>query len=504
MNANLVQQAVLGSPDAWPLLLSVGAERVAAAAKYQPGKTELTKDDFCEKDAQEILSEREALAAIKPGEILRGYRYDPYVVKLSRLNKRFPDNLVPRFLRIFKEDSELSGKGRDAVASLCGNVWRWFSQFSAFRKEADIDVLDNLNTQQLTPEQAKERALRDLKSEAPYRRFSALLGLREYNPDEARELLAKATPKELNDDKGLLVRALARGLSANDEPFLEEIVASGGDDARAEAFRLLCEIPTSPRSIALRERAEAVLRGEVPEYDAECKIAQFSEDEYLFPIDIIRLVPIKYWTETHNLSPKELGQKYPCSRENEAVYIGWLYASYHTPEDELDDEWTSVFLDFWKYLIDLPEFSRSEIKKGRRYDAIENAFRLLVGFLYRRGGMEAALQMDNTEPGEKTIKYYTNFGREGYFTENYEPKPWSEEYMSAYFQCVVENRMPSREHVIVYDLGSFSREWREKIVQLSKEDPRLQKKRYQYAPDTAEKLFAAIEDFVACFGEIRG
>ena len=156
MNANLIQQAVLGSPDAWSLLLRSGAERLVGAANYQPTLTELTKNDFCEKDAREAFTPREAKALLKRVEL---GRYTCYLVHASRLNKKFRANLVVNFLKQFKMEKLSSKSTNEAIATLCGNVGCWLCRFKAFREGA-FYFTSLFHTQRLPPKQAEEEELR--------------------------------------------------------------------------------------------------------------------------------------------------------------------------------------------------------------------------------------------------------------------------------------------------------------------------------------------------------
>ena len=524
MNANLVQQAVLGSPDAWPLLLSVGAERVAAAAKYQPVQTELTKDDFCKKDARETLAKDEVAAALRPAELVSSDRYASYVVNASRLNKRLPNSFVVKFLKIFKPRALLQKSSYEAIAAFCGDVGGWLCGFDAFQHDPDIFLPSLFRTLRLAPEDAEEAELKLWDRGCLYCRLAALRALRRRNPDKARELLAAALPQEKDAAKIKLVDSLAVGLSAKDEPFLEELVAGKGRDLRGAAFRLLCKIPTSQRSLTMQERAEAVLRGEVPEYDADCKLAQFANDEYSLAVDIVQSIPLRYWTEKRQLSPAKLRQKHPCSPETEPVYIGWLNAFtldvYHYDlESELDapqeivrstpraDEWIGVFVAFWNYLTGITTYAQM---KEQRVRPIAYALVNLKELLCRFGG-DVAFQMNDL--AVKNI-LFTSFNRGIYYRDyaKFEPKPWSEEFMNSYFQHIVENQTPGFETAIVYDLGFFSPKLREKIVQLTKERSELQRqsgwydpvtmKEIWYNPALPEELYTAVEDYVACFGEI--
>ena len=535
MNANLIQQAVLGSPDAWSLLLRSGAERLVGAANYQPTLTELTKNDFCEKDAREAFTPREAKALLKRVEL---GRYTCYLVHASRLNKKFRANLVVNFLKQFKMEKLSSKSTNEAIATLCGNVGCWLCRFKAFREGA-FYFTSLFHTQRLPPKQAEEEELRVWKSGDSFERRQALEALHARNPDRARELLAKALPKA--KDRETLIYALSVGLSAKDETFLEQIVAGKDENMREAAFLLLCKIPTSQRSLAMQKRAEAVLNGDVLQYDADCELAGFEKDQYPLTIGIVASLPLQYWTKKHNLSPMELCQKYPCSLENEPLYIGWFSAflydlvdftldDYYRADDvkkyiqstPCADEWISVFLAFCKYLTGItidPEL------EGERGAVVEEVLEELQSLLYECGGevvsqvKDLAADIESKHSDESLGSHCFSRKSDSFLDYSiYEPKPWSEEYMEDYFRHIFEDRVGVCKESILFDLGFFSPEWRKKIVQMVKKNP-LALRDSDWSPVSvlrlnqfvatsaeeitaaAEELYAAVEEYIACFGE---
>jgi hypothetical protein len=543
MNADLIQEAVVGSSDAWSLLLRCGSENLDAAANYQPTKTKLTKNDYCKKETTETLSEDEAKAALKPGEFVDLNRSASYVVNASRLNKKLPNVLAVDFFYKFKRYTFFSKSTYEAIASLTGNAGSWLWGFDEFREELKSYYPTLFHTLRLAPKEAEKAELRIWKSgDSIDERVDALRALRRRDPNRARELLAKWVSKEDRKRKRKYVRdrskenflnALAVGLSIKDEPFLEKTIADKIDDqhddeinARRVAFLLLCKIPDSQRSLAMQERAEAVLRGEVPEYDAECQLAQFSKIEYPLIVDIAASLPLQYWTEARGRSPKQLAQKYPCAEEHEPLYIGWLKAFINDvcdfrDKNKLDDpqeiiqsspgadEWISVFLDFWEYLTEFTTYADME---EQRYFSVIDALANLKELLSRCGS-KVAFQLGERGAENKPENLFSSFDPGVYFRDYsmFEPKPWSEAFMKSYFQHVDENRVPGFETAIVFDMGFFSPKWRKKIVQLAKERPELQQQsswfypatlqEICYNPTTAEELYAAVEEYIACFGE---
>ena len=141
MDADIVRQAVLGTPDAWTLLLRAGAESLLDAVRFQPEQKKLTEDDFCEEDNLETLSEREVRAALKfarnVNAALSGLPYmclrnDALCDVLSnRLIKRVPTNRVVQFMRLCRRIDEQRKSTHSVVAQLCGNVGSWLAGFKA-------------------------------------------------------------------------------------------------------------------------------------------------------------------------------------------------------------------------------------------------------------------------------------------------------------------------------------------------------------------------------------
>ena len=156
MNADLIQEAVVGSSDAWSLLLRCGSENLDAAANYQPTKTKLTKNDYCKKETTETLSEDEAKAALKPGEFVDLNRSASYVVNASRLNKKLPNVLAVDFFYKFKRYTFFSKSTYEAIASLTGNAGSWLWGFDEFREELKSYYPTLFHTLRLAPKEAEK------------------------------------------------------------------------------------------------------------------------------------------------------------------------------------------------------------------------------------------------------------------------------------------------------------------------------------------------------------
>ncbi|MEU9441882.1 DUF5691 domain-containing protein [Streptomyces sp. NPDC048304] len=86
----------------------------------------------------------------------------------------------------------------------------------------------------------------------------ALLGaLRSRTPALARELLASTWPTERAEDRLMFLDSLRTGLSAADEPFLEQALGDRSRNVRATAAELLSALPASALAARMAVRAQA-------------------------------------------------------------------------------------------------------------------------------------------------------------------------------------------------------------------------------------------------------
>ena len=94
----------------------------------------------------------------------------------------------------------------------------------------------------------------------PGERRAHLAALRERDPRTGRELLAAGWPREAKEERAALLGALARGLSADDEEFLEDALGDRAAEVREAARTLLAWLPGSAFSRRCAERAAGALR----------------------------------------------------------------------------------------------------------------------------------------------------------------------------------------------------------------------------------------------------
>jgi hypothetical protein len=91
-------------------------------------------------------------------------------------------------------------------------------------------------------------------------RVAHLAALRAREPLAARELLAAGWSRETAEERGHLLAVLSRGLSSDDEKFLEAVLDDRASWVRAAARRLLRQLPESAFNQRAARRATQVLR----------------------------------------------------------------------------------------------------------------------------------------------------------------------------------------------------------------------------------------------------
>jgi uncharacterized protein DUF5691/SWIM zinc finger len=91
-------------------------------------------------------------------------------------------------------------------------------------------------------------------------RVALLDRVRRDDPARGREMLAAVWGQEGAADRAAFVRALATGLSVDDEPFLEAALNDRGKEVRRHAADLLARLPGSALSTRMLERLRPLLR----------------------------------------------------------------------------------------------------------------------------------------------------------------------------------------------------------------------------------------------------
>ncbi|MEV0261703.1 DUF5691 domain-containing protein [Streptomyces sp. NPDC050617] len=90
-------------------------------------------------------------------------------------------------------------------------------------------------------------------------RVALLTALRRHDPAAARTLLATTWSTERAEDRLMFLDSLREGLSAGDEPFLEEALADRSRNVRATSAELLSGLPDSALAARMAHRARSCL-----------------------------------------------------------------------------------------------------------------------------------------------------------------------------------------------------------------------------------------------------
>ena len=91
-------------------------------------------------------------------------------------------------------------------------------------------------------------------------RLATLARLRADEPGRARELLAASWASEKVDERADFLATFAQGLSATDEPLLEQALNDRSERVRRGAAELLCRIPDSALNARMIARASQLVR----------------------------------------------------------------------------------------------------------------------------------------------------------------------------------------------------------------------------------------------------
>jgi hypothetical protein len=168
---------------------------------------------------------------------------------------RAPAPLLPALLDAAVKDEDL----RPAVAAVLGARGHWLAQH---RPDWQL-VADEAGAAQAAPAPrppADAGAPEVWKTGRRGERRAYLAALRDQDPASARELLAAGWARETWDSRLSLLTALARGLSAADEEFLEHALDDRKGAVCAVARDLLARLPDSAYTRRAAERAAPLLR----------------------------------------------------------------------------------------------------------------------------------------------------------------------------------------------------------------------------------------------------
>ena len=180
-------------------------------------------------------------------------------------------------------------------------------------------------------------------------RVALLEGERTSEPVKARERL-EASLKELNaKERAPMVQALQVGLSMEDEPLLEKLLADRSKEVRENAAKLLTRLPESAHSLRVTGWLQAMLsknaKGEwqiePPEEgnkDWERDGVTLQPPSYIkgqrawWLQQLVELAPVGWWLQQLALTPEQLWEWSRHSDWKTALRQGWLAALQTQPD----------------------------------------------------------------------------------------------------------------------------------------------------------------------------
>lgn len=218
-------------------------------------------------------------------------------------------------------------------------------------------------------------------------RRQVLKMLRRFDPQQARDWLLPAFAHEKPAHRVELLEELAIGLSAADEPFLEQCLGDRASTVQQTAARLLCCLPNSLLSARMRERADAMLsiaaKGKPREkaklactppekidrdwqHDGIASKAPSGRGVRAFWAETLLVaVPPSHWAKRFGLAPSDVIEAICDDPFEQAVLAGWSEAAIRFAGYDADSsDW---LLPLWTHWSDAAE----RTKGSARAQAIE-------------------------------------------------------------------------------------------------------------------------------------
>ena len=360
----------LDSADSEGLLLAAaGAMSIWRAAGGRLQHSDKPLPEPCEADTLHQLGRR---TSVYLGLLLQGEYKEllPECLEaIAAKGKRVGPELLPALLDITSRDAELSR----LAAAIQGRRGDWLAQKQPKWRSSAAAVAD---------EEVWETG-------AKADRLAFLSGLRRTDPARARELLASTWMDEPSKDRTAFLNALATGIGADDEAFLEGALSDKSIDVRREATSLLSQLPVSRLSSAITQIAFSILNVKkrligkpkleesIPE-DLPNKLKQarveftpvpnshqfksLGGDKGRLLYQIVAAVPPKRWSERFSVSPEDFIAAAMDSYWDNSLLGGLTAAAGRFPDPEWNEALLKRYLSRWADKSDLPPFPPEAIK----------------------------------------------------------------------------------------------------------------------------------------------
>jgi hypothetical protein len=228
------------------LLLRAGAWTIYKAAGYIAADAESDTD---EPPAPETLLVCPPAAAALLDHLLcgpHGELLPEALERVARAGCRLPSALLPAALSRGDTDE------RAKLLPVLGERGRWLARFNPRWSWVTQTLADTSGALPADAETIWQEGTAG-------QRVEILRRLRAMDPAQARAWLEPVWKREKVEVRADLLNALETGLSAEDEPLLEQALDDRVDRVRSAAARLLERLPTSTLAGRMRTRAEATL-----------------------------------------------------------------------------------------------------------------------------------------------------------------------------------------------------------------------------------------------------
>ncbi|MFH8568845.1 DUF5691 domain-containing protein [Streptomyces sp. NPDC017993] len=170
-----------------------------------------------------------------------------WLAAAGELGYRAPEALLPALLDAARARTDL----RSAALSLAGPRALWLARLNDDWKYA----LRGIGGPAL-PGTEDAESVRALWEEGLFaERVALLTALRRRSPQAGLDLLASTWASERAEDRLMFLDSLREGLSAGDEPFLEQALSDRSRNVRATAAELLSTLPGSALAARMAQRA---------------------------------------------------------------------------------------------------------------------------------------------------------------------------------------------------------------------------------------------------------
>lgn len=374
--------------------------------------------------APETLRECSPEAALLLSRLLNGEQSALLPEALARMRQqslRLPFHLLPLALNTTGKEA------RAAIFPLLGERGRWLSQFNyTWRWVSNYLVSDDSGL----PADAETTWQEGSQGQ----RVEILRRLRAVDPGQARDWLEGVWKQEKAEARSEMIEALAIGLSADDEPFLENALEDRASGVRSTAASLLARLLNSALSERMRQRAQDFLQlvdGQIIVKVPTAFVQEWQRDGISekpsghisqrgwWLMQILSIVNPAFWESHLSASAADLLKLLPEDHEwKTQILEGWSKAAIHFQTQE----WLVPLWSWWyEHYQDV-----SSKRSLSDYSYREQLLKLIPGPAAERLILDVIASKNGTLPDD-----WWQFLPEL-------PKPWSVEFAQFYLQLMRE------------------------------------------------------------------